>query len=125
LREILNTVSIQNKQPATVAIGGLNAENACRVRFQSAPFATGVQLDGIAVVSALMAAPNPRDAAQYLKTIFLDAPPFFSKQSWKPGKSLDMVDVKRNVLRIIQSVQRETPLVHHLTNNVHPFILNV
>ena len=72
-----------------------------------------------------MAAANPCDAAQQLKALFLNQPKFLVKQNWKPAKTLEISDIKGDVSKILQLVQRDTPLVHHLTNNVPPFLSTI
>ena len=64
LRQILKFVSLQVSQVKAVAIGGLNANNIARVRYQSETPSLGAKLDGVAVVSALMSAENPRQAVE-------------------------------------------------------------
>jgi thiamine-phosphate diphosphorylase / hydroxyethylthiazole kinase len=65
-----------------------------------------------------MSAENPRQAAKQLKTNFQDPPPFIYKQDWSPPTNLSIADIKNEVAKIVNAVQKETPLVHHLTNNV-------
>ena len=88
VREILKTVSLQASRVKTVAIGGLNANNIARMRYQSETPSSGSKLDGVAVVSALMAADNPREAASQLKKIFQETPTFVHKQNWAPQGDL-------------------------------------
>jgi len=77
------------------------------------------------VVSVLMAAANPCEAAQQLKAAYLNKPKFFFKQNWKPSKTLKVPDIKGDVSKILRLVRRDTPLVHHLTNNVPPFVSTI
>ena len=105
----------------TVAIGGLNASNVARVRYQSETLSDGAKLDGVAVVSALMSADNPREAAGELKRIFVGTPSFIILQTWKPRQNLKAMDLRTEIARVLKDVQKETPLVHHLTNNVISF----
>jgi thiamine-phosphate diphosphorylase/hydroxyethylthiazole kinase len=122
LRDILKVVSLQASRVKTVAIGGLNCDNIARILYQSGSPSSGSKLDGVAVVSALMSADSPREAASQLKKIFQEPPPFFREQHWTPHKNLSIMDVKEEVIRVLQTVQKETPLVHHLTNNVRPSV---
>jgi thiamine-phosphate diphosphorylase / hydroxyethylthiazole kinase len=118
LRDILKVVSLQASCVKVVAIGGLNAGNIARIRFQSETPSSGSKLDGVAVVRALMSAGNPYEAASQLKKIFQETPPFIHKQNWTPQKDLSVSGIRDEIARILQTVQKETPLVHHLTNNV-------
>jgi thiamine-phosphate diphosphorylase / hydroxyethylthiazole kinase len=116
LRQILKSVA--NYPVKTVAIGGLNASNVGRVRYQSSVRETRVSIDGVAVVSALMSADSPRKAASQLKQAFQDTPIFITQPTWKPTSNLKATDIRSEIIKILTTVQQETPLVHHLTNNV-------
>ncbi len=59
--EGVKEISLVTRHP-TVAIGGLNMRNAAEVLKSGA--------SGIAVVSAIVSSPNPRQAAKELKTLF-------------------------------------------------------
>jgi len=109
-----------------VAIGGLNASNIARVMYQSASPSVNAKLDGVAVVSALMSAENPQGTAANLKNIVHGTPSFVIQQHWKPKAELSAGSLSSEISRLLQEVQKETPLVHHLTNNVkHPYISNL
>jgi thiamine-phosphate diphosphorylase/hydroxyethylthiazole kinase len=118
LREILRSVAFGSRPVKTVAIGGLNASNVGRVRYQSSIRETRTFIDGVAVVSALMSAENPRETASQLKQTFLETPIFITQPTWKPTKTLKATDLRSEITKILTTVQKETPLVHHLTNNV-------
>lgn len=62
-------ISLVTRHPA-VAIGGLNRGNAAEVLKSGA--------SGIAVVSAIVSSPNPRQAAKELKTLFPNSKKSFS-----------------------------------------------
>ena len=103
----------------TVAIGGLNATNIARLRYQSQNPFIGVALDGVAVVSALMAASDPFAAAKHLKETFLATPTFITQQHrLSPEQLKDFIDIYSPVYPILEAIRKETPLVHHLTNDV-------
>jgi thiamine-phosphate diphosphorylase / hydroxyethylthiazole kinase len=116
LRQILRSVA--NYPVKTVAIGGLNGSNVGRVRYQSTDRQTRRSIDGAAVVSALMSADNPRKAASQLKQAFQGIPIFITQPTWKPTRNLKATDLRSEIAKILTAVQQETPLVHHLTNNV-------
>jgi thiamine-phosphate diphosphorylase / hydroxyethylthiazole kinase len=119
LREILKFASSQSPPVRTVAIGGLNAGNIARVIYQSATPCGKAKLDGVAVVSALMSADNPQEAAAALKSIVREAPSFAIPQTWKPQTDFSANSLSSDISRILKDIQKETPLVHHLTNNVY------
>ena len=60
-RAILQDLATIEPQVKTVAIGGINASNVQRVLFQSRATAKG--LDGVAVVSGIIGAEDPKAAA--------------------------------------------------------------
>lgn len=97
----------------TVAIGGINATNVQRVFFQSATPGKKV-LDGVAIVSAIMAAPSPRDASKNLLRLIKE-----------PSAALDNTiqasesgDILALAPAIIKAVHESTPLSHNMTNLV-------
>jgi thiamine-phosphate diphosphorylase / hydroxyethylthiazole kinase len=112
-------VTLEAPHVKKVAIGGLNAQNIDRVRYQSETPWLGARLDGVAVVSALMSADDPIEAARHLKGIFDGNPPFARQQKWIPQPTLTVEEIKSEISTILMRVQEITPLVHHLTNNVH------
>ncbi|CAH0049185.1 unnamed protein product [Clonostachys solani] len=79
---------------STVCIGGINISNAQQVMTQSS--APAKSLDGVAVVSAIIAAADPAAAARELSAKVLTA----------------------KVPDVIQAVAKKTPLSHNMTNLV-------
>ncbi|CAH0052158.1 unnamed protein product, partial [Clonostachys rhizophaga] len=79
---------------ATVCIGGINISNTQQVMTQSS--APAKSLDGVAVVSAIIAAADPAAAARELSSKVLTA----------------------KVPDVIQAVAKKTPLSHNMTNLV-------
>ncbi|CAK7274126.1 thiamine biosynthetic bifunctional enzyme [Sporothrix epigloea] len=117
----------------TVCIGGIQTSNARRVLFQSGyrPVAASAEttappakeLDGVAVVSAIMAAADPGAAAAALAeqvrlsktqgpTDFYRALPPCSVQARSAQAS------PASVQRILQALHETTPLSHNMTNLV-------
>ncbi|KAM7204039.1 Hydroxyethylthiazole kinase family domain containing protein [Naviculisporaceae sp. PSN 640] len=94
----------------TVAIGGINENNATEVLTKSA--GAKKQLDGVAVVSAIMGASDPQGAAARLAKL--------TPESW-PGHQLRTL-VTRNVVSvvpdIVKAVHEKMPLSHNMTNLV-------
>lgn len=121
LRQIIKFAASQSPPVKTVAIGGLNKSNIARVMYQSATPSENATLNGVAIVSALMSADNPREAAANLKSLVQSTPTFVVQQDWKPELDLNATSIGSEITRILMEVQKETPLVHHLTNNVPLF----
>lgn len=99
-----------------MCIGGINASNVSRVVWQSA--IRGRSLDGVAVVSAIMAAADPEAAAQELG-VLVRAPPAFARgvvteqqQSRSPEQLVDLAP------EVIRAVAARKPLSHNMTNLV-------
>lgn len=97
----------------TVAIGGINACNVQRVLYQSASQLKG--LDGVAVVSAIMASSQPKKAALELKRLIGERPRFLHTLD-KP--SLSREDVVAKAPAIVKRMAEEKPLCHNMTNLV-------
>jgi thiamine-phosphate diphosphorylase/hydroxyethylthiazole kinase len=97
----------------TVCIGGINASNTSRVVWQSTGY--GKSLDGVAVVSAIMAAADPEAAARELGRL-VKTPPAFAKSVAPMEQTTKlMLDL---VPRIIVAVAEGKPLSHNMTNLV-------
>lgn len=97
----------------TVCIGGINLANAQRVLYQTAT--PHKSLDGVAVVSAIVAAPDPKSAASRLRDL-VQSPPPFATSSRRPGLFVD--DITARVPGLIKRVATKNPLCHNMTNLV-------
>lgn len=98
----------------TVAIAGLNSSNVQRLLFQSS--CSTRSLDGLALVSAIMASNDPEAAAGDLFSL-IKTPPAF--QRLKPVYEVSLSEEIKNLCTNIPIKVRETcPMVHHMTNNV-------
>lgn len=92
-----------------VAIGGINETNASRVLYQTA--IPGQSLDGLAVVSCIMAQEDAAASTIRLCTSINSPPPWYSS----------CFNSKENDDSLRQRIKRmtsESPLVHHITNDV-------
>ncbi|KAG6902098.1 hypothetical protein C0995_004278 [Termitomyces sp. Mi166 len=111
LLELLDGTNIR-----AVAIGGMKAKNLLRTLHGSVS-KTGHALDGVAIVSEIMASRNPRQAAATLSTIFksftISLPPAISPRAPLSGQAL----VER-VAHLMSVVREVNPLVHQITNTV-------
>ncbi|KAL0473417.1 Hydroxyethylthiazole kinase family domain-containing protein [Neurospora intermedia] len=98
----------------TVCIGGINAENLQRIVYQSE--APSKKLDGVAVVSALVAAPDPEAAAKNLLGLFNSQPPFVREATSPRAETAD--SILELVPEVVLEVARKKPLSHNMTNLV-------
>ncbi|OKL61180.1 hypothetical protein UA08_03603 [Talaromyces atroroseus] len=118
---ILDSLSRLDRSVSTVAIGGINLSNVQRVLYQSAG-QSGKQLDGVAVVSAIMAADDPKSAAEEIKKIMAVPPPFATRQLSSPRES----ELATDVPGVVQQVVTAHPIVHSMINFVVAnFVANV
>jgi len=114
-REILNALSAMDEKVATVAIGGINSTNVQRVLYQTK--ATFKALDGVAVVSAIVHAQDPKQAASELRTL-IRTPPAFGTLTSPAKKPREVQHLLDSVPAIVKKLGRETPLCHNMTNLV-------
>lgn len=97
----------------TVAIGGINVQNVQRVLFQSQ--AENKQLDGVAVVSAIMSADSAKSAAQMLRHLIAEPPTFISRTL---GGARSVDDLTRRTNEVVSELRSKKPLCHNMTNLV-------
>ncbi|KAI9808388.1 MAG: hypothetical protein M1827_007485 [Pycnora praestabilis] len=113
-KDILASLSAMDEKVATVAIGGINASNAQRVLYQSK--ATFKGLDGVAVVSAIIGAEDPKEAASELRD-FIGKPPAFA-QFQGDKKTRDVTGLRQAIPIIVRKLGEDGPLCHNMTNLV-------
>ncbi|KAI0011792.1 TMP-TENI-domain-containing protein [Xylariaceae sp. FL0662B] len=118
LQQILLKTAAVNRGVKTVCIGGINASNVSRVMWQSA--GKDKSLDGVAVVSAIMAAKDPEAASRELRALVRSPPPFA-----RPGVAVSPAQQTRSpaallglVPEVIAAVDAKKPLSHNMTNLV-------
>lgn len=112
IRRLLRTLEKHNltseKKIKCVAIGGINQSNAAKVLYQ---LNTPTQkVDGLAVVSCIMAAPDASKATRSLLDVIKAPAPW--------TKSLTVNDEAAPLQSKIKTVTSRSPLVHHITNGV-------
>lgn len=115
VKEMLDRLSrsTMNTKIPTVAIGGLNASNVQRVMFQSkSPFKA---LDGVALVSAIMAAQDPKAAASKLKFLINEVP---ASMSPKACENQTVEALLSQIPHIVKELGLKSPLCHNMTNLV-------
>jgi thiamine-phosphate diphosphorylase/hydroxyethylthiazole kinase len=74
------------------------------------------KLDGVAIVSAIIAAPDASEAASHLKGLIDSLPPFATMTSSDLVK--DVTSIICQVPSVIRKVVETTPLTHNMTNLV-------
>ncbi|KAF2144195.1 uncharacterized protein K452DRAFT_267411 [Aplosporella prunicola CBS 121167] len=115
LRDILTALtSSSNPSIPTVCIGGINASNTQRVLYQSAT--PSKQIDGIAIVSAIIAAASPKQVSASLATLIKTPPAFAAAQTAFPP--LSPTSIRTHASAILQALASTTPLSHNMTNQV-------
>lgn len=112
-KQILSHISKDGKQVRTVSIGGINASNVQRVLYQSSH--EEKPLNGVAIVSAIIAAKDPKEASAHLLKLIRSPPPFARGAA---EIQEDMSGLVQKVAGVIQAVGKQTPLSHNMTNLV-------
>lgn len=113
VQHILDSLSTAGHAVKTVCIGGINSGNAQRVLYQST--SPNKKLDGIAVVSGIMAASDPKQAASDLRRLVSSPPPFATSIA---NSSLSQKDIMTRAPTIIKYMASKKPLCHNMTNLV-------
>ncbi|KAH8434105.1 bifunctional hydroxyethylthiazole kinase/thiamine-phosphate diphosphorylase [Aspergillus melleus] len=118
---ILNAIADSGRSVGTVSIGGINLSNVQRVFYQSKSPKKG--LDGVAIVSAIMAADDPKAAAEAFVDHIATPPPFVRGPAPQAREVSSLVE---DVPHIVQKVVQAHPLVHNMINFVVAnFVANV
>ncbi|KAL6717019.1 thiamine biosynthetic bifunctional enzyme [Lecanora helva] len=113
IKNILDRLSTMEEDIPTVAIGGLNASNVQRVIFQARSSLKG--LDGVAIVSAIMAARDPKAAAATLRKLIHDVPQTISP---KAQSNQEVEILLSQIPKITKELGETKPLCHNMTNLV-------
>ncbi|KAM6501982.1 thiamine biosynthetic bifunctional enzyme Thi4 [Amanita muscaria] len=104
-----------------VAIGGIKTFNLLRTLYGSVS-RTGHTLDGIAVVSEIMASPLPTQVAETMRKTFDAFQESYRAQLSRPTQGLwansTTQSVVRGVCELMEHVRKTAPLVHQITNTV-------
>ncbi|KAK0213080.1 thiamine biosynthetic bifunctional enzyme Thi4 [Desarmillaria ectypa] len=98
-----------------VAIGGIKQSNLMRILHGSVS-STGHSLDGVAVVSEIVASRDPKTVSEELRGIlntFKD-----NTNSFKCKSILKADFIVEEVIRLMSSVKASNPLIHQITNTV-------
>ena len=113
VKNILHRLSTLDRTVPAVAIGGINASNVQRVIFQSKSPTKG--LDGVAVVSTIVAAQDPEAAASELKSLIGKVPVSMSP---KAGENQNIETLLSPIPNIVEELGLKSPLCHNMTNLV-------
>jgi len=115
-KRILKSISKEGRNVRTVSIGGINASTVQRVLYQSSDSKKG--LDGVAIVSAIMAAEDPTAAAKELLALIRSPPPFALASLHNTSKKRRVQDLIATIPAVIKEVGDKTPISHNMTNLV-------
>ncbi|TVY31790.1 putative thiamine biosynthetic bifunctional enzyme [Lachnellula subtilissima] len=115
-KKILQAIADTGRDVRTVSIGGINASTVQRVLYQSSH--PKKKLDGVAIVSAIIAARDPKQAAKDLLSLVKSPPPFAAASLANTQKATDIGTLLEKAPTIIREVGSKTPLSHNMTNLV-------
>jgi thiamine-phosphate diphosphorylase/hydroxyethylthiazole kinase len=128
IRKILRYLdgSAEGKKVKTVCIGGVNATNVQRIKhqlFAPTPKNTSPKtIDGVAVVSAIVGASDPRAASENLANLLRTPPPFKAKSSephfWLEKNDQEITSLLKSAIQATKRVKEIGPLSHNMTNLV-------
>ncbi|KAJ7725857.1 thiamine biosynthetic bifunctional enzyme Thi4 [Mycena maculata] len=107
--------ALDGSEVRAVAIGGIKSTNLIRLMHGSVS-ATNHGLDGVAVVSDIVASHDPKGAAQMLKSIFIACKK--STLSFDGEPRLSREEIIDKAVTIMDGVRSLNPLVHQMTNVV-------
>ncbi|KAK4861251.1 hypothetical protein LT330_004167 [Penicillium expansum] len=114
--------AIKDSTIGTVSIGGINHSNVQRVLYQSQ--SPQKALDGVAIVSAIVAADDPKASAEQFVQLIRNPPRF--AQASNPPRANEAEVLLNEVPQIIRKMVGVHPLVHNMINFVvSNFVANV
>jgi thiamine-phosphate diphosphorylase/hydroxyethylthiazole kinase len=128
IRSILRYLdgSEEGRKVETVCIGGVNASNVQRITHQLvAPTPSNSKpksIDGVAVVSAIVGASDPKAASENLSKLLRFPPPFKAKSSephfWLEKNDQEIASLLKSAVSATKKVKEVSPLSHNMTNLV-------
>ncbi|KAF1961665.1 TMP-TENI-domain-containing protein [Byssothecium circinans] len=129
VRKILHHLETCRNEAAktikTVCIGGINASNIQLILHQlyapsPTPPTPKKTIDGVAVVSAIIAPLDPRAASSHLKSLITTPPPFATKNNpnTQPFHPDSLTTPTSPLIPFIKAVHEKSPLTHNMTNLV-------
>ena len=122
----LDTADEASQNVKTVCIGGVKASNLQLIMHQlSAPSPLSPNpktIDGVAIVSAIIGAPDPKASSQHLTQLLKTPPPFQAKSTaphfWLEDNSSEISHLLSSAITATQRVRQISPLSHNMTNLV-------
>jgi thiamine-phosphate diphosphorylase/hydroxyethylthiazole kinase len=129
IRKILRYLDQGNeaeRNVKTVCIGGVNSSNLQRIVHQlhapSTPSTHPKAINGVAVVSAIIGAPDPKAASAHLSKLSKTGPPFTSQSTaphfWLEKDSEEISHLLSQAAKATKNVRQQSPLSHNMTNLV-------
>lgn len=113
---------ISDSSVGTVSIGGINHSNVQRVLYQSKSPAKG--LDGVAIVSAIIGADDPKASAEKFTDLIKNTPLFALAP--QPSRLNEVEALLQDVPAVVRKMTDAHPLVHNMINFVVAnFVANV
>lgn len=100
-----------------VAIGGVKSDNLLRTLHGSMS-SSGHKLDGIAVVSEIIASHEPYAISRTLRETYTAWDSCTAEQRAKPSILYTAENIKAGVANLMGIIQTTNPLIHHITNVV-------
>ncbi|KAE9977914.1 hypothetical protein EG328_001787 [Venturia inaequalis] len=119
IRSFLQALAPRFPDLPTVCIGGVNTTNIQRVIYQC--HTPSKQLSGVAIVSAIVSAPDPKKAANTLKSLLTKPPPFarpIPERASTMPIDLDLLAVQVPLISQALFDAKSKPLCHNMTNMV-------
>lgn len=121
----LDEADEKSKNVKTVCIGGVNASNVQRIVHQlCAPHSPSTKpktIDGVAIVSAIVGAKDPKEASSHLQKLIKSSPPFAKTADpvfWLEKDSDELQSVYSTANKATTAVHSKSPLSHNMTNFV-------
>lgn len=115
----------KSKDVKTVCIGGVNASNVQRVIHQLyAPRSSSSKpktIDGVAIVSAIVGAKDPKEASSNLQKLIESTPPFAKSTDpvfWFEKNEDEIAALVKTADKATATVHSKSPLSHNMTNLV-------
>lgn len=100
-----------------VAIGGIRSDNLLRTLHGSMS-PSGHKLDGIAVVSEIVASREPHAISRTLRETYTAWDACIAGQKAKPSTAYTAENVKAGVANLMSIIRKTNPLIHQITNVV-------
>ncbi|KAI6046175.1 Hydroxyethylthiazole kinase family-domain-containing protein [Pisolithus marmoratus] len=109
--------ALDGTEVKAVAIGGIRSDNLLRTLHGSIS-PSGHKLDGIAVVSEIVASRDPYETSRTLRETYAAWYTFIAEQQAKPSIVYTADNVKTGVANLMGVIRATTPLIHQITNVV-------